>query len=257
MKLIYRLFYLALLTITLAACGSGSSDSAASDGQGGSMARFALVDNYLYTINRSRIQIFDVSNEATPQIFATVWVDFGIETLFVAKGFLAIGGQRGIYLYDISVPSNPKRISEFTHAQSCDPVVVSGDYAYVTLRDGNTCGGASINTLEVISLVNIEAPDLVDSIAMLNPKGLGVDEVNKRLYVCDDRAGLKVFDLTDPASPVLFDGMVESSVNCLDVIVTSENRMVVSNDTSIIQYALAELPLVKLSEITGFTPPLK
>ena len=44
-------------------------------------------------------------------------------------------------IYDLTEEQNPVCLSDFNHVRSCDPVVVQGDIAYVTLRSGSFCGG--------------------------------------------------------------------------------------------------------------------
>lgn len=50
--------------------------------QGGSLARFAVLDKYLYTIDGDAIQSFRLEALAEPVLFNRVGVDFGIQTLF-------------------------------------------------------------------------------------------------------------------------------------------------------------------------------
>jgi hypothetical protein len=78
--------------------------------------------------------------------------------------------------------------------RSCDPVVVEGDLAYVTLRSGTTCQGFT-NQLEVIDIKDLTNPVLLKIYPMTNPHGLGID--NKNLFICDGDDGLKIYDATD------------------------------------------------------------
>ena len=77
----------------------------------------------------------------------------------------------------------------------CDPVVVNGNTAYVTLRSGNTCAGFT-NQLDVVDVSNLLSPRLVKSYPMRNPHGLGVDFPN--LFICEGDYGLKSFNASDP-----------------------------------------------------------
>ncbi len=77
----------------------------------------------------------------------------------------------------------------FTHATSCDPVIVDDTLAYITLRSGNACGG-SLNSLDVINIMNLESPTLVMSYPMANPHGLG--KHGDLLFICDGNSGLKI-----------------------------------------------------------------
>lgn len=160
---------------------------------GGSMARFTTASDHLYTIDGQEIKVFDVA-QATPQLRNEVAVQWGIETLFPMAGSLFVGSNSGLFIYDISDPANPAYRSTFGHATSCDPVFVSDDIAYVTLRNGNLCQGF-VNQLDVIDVSNLENPKLIRSYPMSNPHGLSV--VEKTLYLCEGWDGVKTFDVSD------------------------------------------------------------
>ncbi|WP_241240810.1 LVIVD repeat-containing protein [Maribacter sp. MJ134] len=99
-----------------------------------------------------------------------------------------------MYIYDITEPQKPTFISEFRHGTACDPVVVDGDYAYVTLKGGNFCGNTD-SGLYVVDVSDLANPELKVIYPMSGPNGLGIK--GDRLFVCDGEAGLKVFDKSD------------------------------------------------------------
>ncbi|MGB3077616.1 MAG: hypothetical protein WBB31_00950 [Saprospiraceae bacterium] len=160
---------------------------------GGSMARFTATNNYLYTIDGAEIKIFDVK-QALPVLKNQLDVQWGVETLFPMAKNLFIGSNSGLLIYDISNPESPEFRSTFSHATACDPVAVSGNTAYVTLRDGNACQGF-VNQLDVIDVSNLNNPSLIKSYPMDNPHGLSI--VDNTLYLCEGKFGLKTFDIAD------------------------------------------------------------
>ncbi len=172
---------------------SSKSSVSSSVVAGGSMARFTVANDYLYTIDGAEIKIFDVK-QPLPALKNQVTLQWGIETLFPMAGNLFIGSNSGLIIYDISNPESPEYRSTFSHATACDPVVVSGNTAYVTLRDGNQCQGF-VNQLDVIDVSNLYNPSLIRSYPMDNPHGLSV--VDKTLYLCEGIYGLKTFDISD------------------------------------------------------------
>jgi hypothetical protein len=178
---------------------STSSDSASvapgNNGTGGSMARFAIVGDHLYTVDNTNLQVYDISQPGDPKKGAVIKMGVGIETIFPYSNQLFIGSQTGMYIYDNQNPQNPSLISRYDHIQSCDPVVVQGNYAYVTLRNGNTCRNGQ-NLLDVIDISNLASPRLVRSYPMQHPHGLGID--GSILFVCEGNFGLKVFDASQP-----------------------------------------------------------
>ena len=165
------------------------------NGTAGSMARFALYNNFLYTVGQSDMQLFDIENAAKPSAKSRISLGSGIETIFPYKDKLFIGSQTGMFIYDNSNPANPVRLSVFQHARVCDPVVVDGDIAYVTLRNGTACSGYT-NQLDVVDISNLSSPTLLKSYPMQNPHGLGVDFPN--LFICEGAFGLKSFDASSP-----------------------------------------------------------
>ncbi|MEP6793199.1 MAG: hypothetical protein ABJB16_02650 [Saprospiraceae bacterium] len=160
---------------------------------GGSMARFTAVNNYLYTIDGAQIKIFDVT-QSLPVLKNKLDVQWGVETLFPMANNLFIGSNSGLLIYDISNPESPEFRSTFSHATACDPVAVSGNTAYVTLRDGNACQGF-VNQLDVIDVSNLNNPSLIKSYPMDNPHGLSI--VDNTLYLCEGKFGLKTFDISE------------------------------------------------------------
>lgn len=158
----------------------------------GSMASMIIMGDYLYIINGSDLAIY--SPENTPILQNTVTIGSGIETLFPYGDKLFIGSRTGMFIYDNSDPLHPVQLSRFMHFTSCDPVFVKDDIAYVTLRDGTPCQGAT-NQLDVIDVSNLMQPSLIKTYPMFNPHGLSVDE--DRLYLCDGNEGLKVFGIND------------------------------------------------------------
>ena len=168
-----------------------------STGKGGSLARFTIVDDYLYVLSGSDLQLFKIKEPTAPTVWKSVKIGWDIETIFPYEDKLFIGGQEGMYIYDNNNPANPVQLSRFSHVTSCDPVVVEGSYAYVTLRGGTRCGGWN-NRLEIIDISNIYGPKLIADYPMDGPYGLGIDQ--GLLFICDGGAGLKLFNATDPFS---------------------------------------------------------
>lgn len=187
----YRVTYpTGIYFYSTASPNTSSAAPSADAGKGGSLARFAIMGQTLYTVDESSLRVFDLQNPAAPVAGKELALGFGAETIFPQDHYLFLGTQSGMYIYDVATPTAPQRVAFYQHMISCDPVVVDGRYAYVTLRTGRTCGGGIANVLEVIDLTTLSKPTLAHSYPMTNPGGLGAE--NNRLYVCDD--GLKTFD---------------------------------------------------------------
>lgn len=203
-----------------------ANDAGGGTGQGGSLARFKIVDDYLYAVDSHNINVFEISDLANPQNLEDVYAGFDIETIFNRGDHLFLGSMRGMYIYNISNRATPTFVSEFEHGTACDPVVVDDSYAYVTLRGGNFCG-ATESGLYIVDITNIEVPELKVIYPMDEPYGLGIR--GDKLFVCDGASGLKVYDKSQvPDLPQLnhFEDIVT-----FDVIPLQEQLLMVGDGT--------------------------
>ena len=216
---------------------SGGATTDGGVGQGGSLARFTLSKDHLYVINQSELIAYNVSNAEKPVKTQTSSVSWGIETLFPYKDYLFIGANNGMYIYDITNPEIPQYVSEFRHAQACDPVFVKDDIAYVTLRDGTLCQNF-INQLEIIDVSNIRNPELLHTYNMDHPHGLAVRDNN--LYLCEGSYGLKVFN-TDDLSKIDKNRIEKlDNIDARDVISLSKEHLLVIGADGLHQFDSTE-----------------
>lgn len=202
-------------------------------GQGGSMAQFTIMDEYLYVIDDfSTMRLFSLAAPATPSLFKNVELNGSIETIFPYRrdntNYLFLGATNGMFIYDNSNPASPEMLAQFMHINSCDPVVAEDTYAFVTLRSGNACEGFT-NELQVVDIENLANPYLIKSYEMHNPHGLGYDQ--NLLFICDAEEGLKIYDLRNGVDNVsghqlaVFKGMTAYDVIAYNgtVILTADN----------------------------------
>ena len=193
-------------------------------GTGGSLARFKIVDEYLYSVDSHNINIFNIEDLENPNQLESVFAGFDIETIFNRGNHLFLGSMSGMYIYDISTPSVPKFISEFQHGTACDPVIVDNNYAYITLRSGNSCG-AFESSLQIVDITDIENPVLEKSYAMDQPYGIGIKD--EKLFICDGDSGLKVYDKTDITNLKLLNHF--KNINTFDVIPLETNLLMIGD----------------------------
>ncbi|GAB3892579.1 LVIVD repeat-containing protein [Spirosoma agri] len=204
---------------------SSSSPAPATNGTSGSMARFALYDNFLYTVSQSDLQLFDIQDATKPTPRNRVTMGWGIETIFPYKDKLFIGSQTGMLIYDNANPAKPVHLSTFQHARVCDPVVVHDNIAYVTLRNGSQCGGFT-NQLDVVDVSSLTSPRLIKSYPMQNPHGLGVDFPS--LFICEGQHGLKSFNASSAMDIKQLEHL--SGMNAYDVIPLGKTLLMVGRD---------------------------
>ena len=161
-------------------------------GVGGSMARFIAYDDYLYALESTwKLKSISLADPANPVVEKEVYLGGSVETVFIADGYLYVGTTGGMHILSLANPASPSQIAFYQHITACDPVVVEGNRAYVTLRAGNICGGTR-DLLEVIDLSDKYNPGLLYSFSMTEPYGLGMDQGT--LFVCEGDHGLKVYD---------------------------------------------------------------
>lgn len=194
-------------------------------GIGGSMARFTINKNYLYAVDHNNLQTFDISIPSNPLVWAKINVGWEIETIFPFKDKLFIGSTTGMFIFDCSVPWNPKQVGQFSHARGCDPVVANDSLAFVTLRSGTRCVGNQ-NQLDILDIKDIFRPQLIATYPMQEPAGLGIDE--NILFICDGKAGLKVFDFKKPKELKLLSW--QPDFNTYDIIPLGTYAIVIGND---------------------------
>jgi hypothetical protein len=233
---------LAMLAFSARADASPQVTAPTSTGMAGSMSRFALTPDYLYALDGSFLNIIEVKNATAPENRNQVSVNWDTETLFHYENTLFVGSQTGMYIMSLQEPEWPSLVKKYEHVRSCDPVVVEGDYAYVTLRDGNTCAGF-VNQLEVIDISTLEDPKLLHTYPMTHPFGLGID--NGTLFICDDDDGLKIFDASDVSK--ISESLLAQyqDINAYDIIPFQNIAMVIGSD-GLYQYDYSDLSSIKL-----------
>jgi hypothetical protein len=211
----------------LASCAQ--SDSNGTTGQGGSLSRFAIQNSYLYVVSRSTLQTFSIAENNFKKL-TTVPITPGLETIFVKDQYLYLGANDAMYIYSIKNPERPDFVFRYAHITSCDPVIVQGNMAYVTLKVGNCRMGT--NNLEILDITNPNSPVLLQSYPMKSPGGLGID--GGCLFVCEAQYGLTVLDVSNPKSITEIKKITD--VKAYDVIVKN-GLLILTGEDGIFQYS--------------------
>jgi hypothetical protein len=204
MKKILSVILTGLLVMIFAVSCDKQSDGitaesvAGGTGTAGSLARFVIVGDYMYVVDETNLNVFDISNPANTTRINSITVGFQIETVFPYQGRLYIGSASAMYIYSLTIPSAPQRLGIATHLRSCDPVVAKDTVAYVTLRGGTRCGGFE-NSLLTYNVGNPAQPVLTNRVQLIEPYGLGY--TGNTLYVCDGNE-LKVFNISNLLQPL-------------------------------------------------------
>lgn len=226
--------------MTLQSFGNaGTVASAPSVGIAGSMSRFAIVNDYLYTVNMSSLGVFDIATTANPVKLTSRSIGWNIETVYPFKNKLFIGSSAGMFIFDITTQAAPVRQGQFNHARACDPVVADDTYAFVTLRAGTFCSGTN-NQLDVINVSNVMMPTLTKTYPMTNPHGLAKDGAS--LFICDGKSGLKIYDASNVSDLKLIKHV--SGLETFDAIAWNKKLIVVAKG-GIYQYDYSDINNVR------------
>lgn len=222
-----------------------SSSGGGGTGVGGSSARFTIVNNYLYAVDNNSLLSYSFADGQAPTFESSNNLGWGIETIFPYQDNLFIGSNSGMHIFSISNPSNPSKLSTFQHARACDPVVVEGNLAYVTLRDGNFCQGFA-NQLDIIDIEDLTNPTLIESHNMKNPHGLSID--GDKLYLSEGSFGMKILDVSN--SKNLKELAWEKTIDSRDLIYLGNNHLMSIGDDGFRQYDVTNpKSIVELSYI--------
>jgi hypothetical protein len=231
---------------------SSSGGKSSISGIGGSMARFTVVGDYLYTVSQSSLTTFSIIDPETPIKENELYPGWNIETIYPLNGKLFIGSQTGMFIYDISNPSEPVALSSFSHACFRDPVIANDQYAFVTLRatgQQSPCrfGSPQTNELDIVDISNISFPTLVKIYSMEEPQGESLD--GNHLFLCDGKGGLKIYDISDVQNIQLL--KVFTDINPFDVIAYDGVAIVVAEE-GIFQYDYSDINKVtRISSISS------
>ena len=229
--------------------GGNNVSSGVTNGTGGSMARFGLLNDRMYTVSHSDINVFNTATPANPIFVNTFSAGVNdIETIFPFGNNLFLGSNTGMHIFSVANPNTPVKTSVFTHARVCDPVIADQNFAYVTLRSGSFCQGFT-NQLDVVNISNISSPTLLKSYPLKNPHGLSKD--GNTLFICDGADGLKIFNATNAASITLLKTI--GNMETYDVIAQNGYALVVAkNGLHCIDYRnMNDIKLISTIAITS------
>jgi len=223
---------------------TGTSNS--SNGINGSMSRFTLYNNNLYTVNENQMTIFDLTGETPKKATESMYIGWNVETIFSYKDNMFMGTPTGLIIYSVTDPLKPVYQSSVSHVFGCDPVVVDNDLAYVTVHSGNNCG-QNANDLFIVDVKDVKNPKQVATFGMTSPKGLGVDD--GKLFLCDN--GLKIFSITTPAQLYLKSLKNIEGMLGYDLIAYNNTLMMIAED-GLYQYNYANINDIKFLSKLAF-----
>lgn len=259
--------------------GSAKDTSSATDtfSKSGSMSRFAINKQYLYAVDHHSLNLFDISNEQNPldkgEIevtgFSQQFDDFPmgsepmriwmprfqgeLETLFQTEKALFIGARDGMYIYGLNSELYPNFASKYLHVISCDPVIVKGDYAFVTLSAGSGCR-LGLNQLEIINIEDLTKPSIVSTFPMENPQGLAVEGTT--LIVAEGDFGFKVYDIKKTEGKFSLELLSsQTSHHAYDVLIDGTQASIIGRDGVYVYDIKDPKNLILINQTKSILPP--
>lgn len=232
-----------------AMASSTTSSGSNSTGKGGSMSKFAIVNNFLYMVNSSEMIPVDISNPAKPVSKLKMGLASGnVETLFPYNSYLYMGTSDGILVYNTAGSAEtPNFISNIRHILGCDPVIVDKDVAFSTVRGGTACRTTNLSQLNIYNVANPSQSYLIRSEPMTEPYGLGIKD--DLLFVCQGKNGLFVYQYDQ--GNLSFKHSYPD-IHAFDVIVNG-NILIVTADNGLFQFDISDKNnVVYLSKLVNF-----
>ena len=223
-----------------------SSSGSSTNSVNGSMSRFTIYNNNLYSVSENYMTIFDLTGNEPKKATESIPIGWNVETIFSYKDNMFMGTPTGMLIYSVTDPLKPVYQSSISHAFGCDPVVVDNDLAYITIHSGNNCGQKD-NELFIVDVSDVKSPKTLVSYGMTNPKGLGIDK--GLLFVCDD--GLKVYKITKPDALMTNQLQHYTGMAGYDLIPYNNVLMMIAED-GIYQYDYSNLSDIKLLSKLSF-----
>jgi hypothetical protein len=237
--------FLLLVIIAFSCEDSDGPNASGLQGKGGSLARFAIANNYLYSVDDESLNVYQIMGDGSLEKINSTSLGSGVETIFAGDHWLYIGKNDAMIIYDIKNAANPLYVTSYSHFVACDPVVVQDTLAFVTLRTSN-CRSSDLNTLDIINIKNPEQPQLLSNYTLESPYGLGID--GNLLFICEGDRGLKVLNVIDPFNAVLIKNYTD--VNAYDVI-PDDGLLILTGKDGIVQYDYTDhTSIKKLSTIS-------
>lgn len=245
MKNFFRIIFSLAVPFLLTACSySEKSDVGNGDasGRGGSLARFTIMGNYLYTVDQSSLHTISIADVEHPQKVADKSLGIYTETIYPYGNSLLLGTETGMFVFDVSNPESPQQLTFFQHLRSCDPVVAENGFAYLTLNTSNQRCFTGTNELQIVDINNLYVPQLVKTLSLTSP--LGLDIHNDTLYVCDQ--GIRIIQVADKLNSSEIEHIYD--VQARDVICQQGRLIVIGND-GLMQYRQQASGYQKISTI--------
>jgi hypothetical protein len=158
----------------------------------------AMSGNYVYVAaDASGMAVIDATNATAPD---SILADatFGGEAVGAGGNVVAISKWDGVGFFDCTDPRNPvskgniNNLLDLENWHGVGSIDIQGTHAYVI----------NANKMKIFNISDLEAPAFVGEATMSEEWDGAVAVEGKYAYVADGGGGLRVLDISNPASPV-------------------------------------------------------
>lgn len=144
-------------------------------------------ENYAYLTNNDGCIIIDLENYRKTCTIG-VGTGFGV---FSQSDLVFVGSSNTFFIYNISIPENPAKLSEWNGANTIYNFFIEGSYAYIANYEGG---------FDVVDISNPQTPINVCTFNDIG-RGLSIRRYQNLIFYADPDNGLKVINITDFSSP--------------------------------------------------------
>jgi hypothetical protein len=146
--------------------------------------------NHAYAGGNGNLQVFDISNPASPRIVGGADTPGTARNLAVSEDYLYVAaGEAGMQVFDISQPAHPRWVGGSATSGDANAVVVSGNHAYVA--DGDD----GLWVIDATDKANPQALPSIHTSGYANGVAVSGD------YALVAAGTLDVFRIVDAANP--------------------------------------------------------
>jgi len=163
----------------------------------------ALAGEYLYVASRDALNVLDVGEPTRPRTIAVTQL-MQATSLAISEGYAYVGSLAGLHILDISEPSAPSRIGDYEFIRGSWGVAASGRFAYV------------VDYLRGVLILDVSDPSQPRQVGYVEPpvrregtsdarslERYGIMAVRGYLFYAMGGSGVRVVDVTEPATPVV------------------------------------------------------
>ncbi len=157
------------------------------EGRGPSFA-VAIEGNTAYYAAGRHLKLADVTDPAAPVTLGALALPSQINAIAVSGTYAYVSGPFGFYAVDVLDPAHPVALGSIPDVAAS--IAIAGTHAYCVAGWG----------IFVVDIANPATPVLRGSLSLLPGYGYGVAVSGGLAYVADGVSGLKIVDVSNPAS---------------------------------------------------------